>query len=221
MKLANLKMALYMLLPLGILSLSALNLSAAENSRTWNFQVLLDDKPIGTHQFQLRPRADGSLQVSSQARFQVRFLGFTAYGYQHDSQEYWRGNCLSKLTTTTNDNGKQLSVRGQRDSDGFTLQTQAERHDYPACIRSFAYWNLDYLRSPQLLNTQTGELIKVQLQALGRENIPVEDGETVSALRYRLSGPDLQIDLWYSDQQRWLALESVLENNRRLRYRLQ
>jgi len=46
-------------------------------------------------------------------------------------------------------------------------------------------------------------------------------GEPVAAYRYRLSGEDLKIDLWYSPDNHWLALESTLEGGRKLRYRMQ
>ena len=87
------------------------------------------------------------------------------------------------------------------------------------CLRSFAYWNLAYMKSPQLLNSQTGELVTTRLQPMGTETITAS-GQSLPAQRYRLTGKDIQVDLWYSPQNRWLGLES-LKDGRRIRYVLQ
>ena len=43
-------------------------------------------------------------------------------------------------------------------------------------------------------------------------------GLDTPAKRYRLSGEDLQIDVWYSLDDEWLALESPAKGGRTLRY---
>jgi hypothetical protein len=40
----------------------------------------------------------------------------------------------------------------------------------------------------------------------------------VHAQRYHLHGPEMEIDLWYSAQGDWLALESLTRKGRRVRY---
>ncbi len=198
-------------------AMATLPAQAAERDN-WRFQVLLDGKPIGQHSFSLVSN-NGTTQMKSNANFAVKILGFTAYSYQHNNTESWQGNCLSRIQASTNDNGEKLIVEGTQQNNGFTVKTIASNATLPACLKSFAYWNLSHLQSPQLLNSQTGELIPVRLQAMGNDNIMVGDKFT-AAKRYRLTGKDLQIDLWYSMQNRWVGLES-LADGKRIRYVLQ
>ncbi|MEZ5534268.1 MAG: DUF6134 family protein [Thiolinea sp.] len=193
--------------------------TAMARTESWQFRVFLDDKPIGSHQFTVIDQG-GRIQVSGNARFNVSFLGFNAYSYQHSNREEWQGQCLSRINASTNDNGDSLSVSGRSGQNGFQVRSGESTETYPACVKSFAYWRLPFMRSPQLLNAQTGELTAVSLRNTGTEKITVA-GTEVNAQRYRLTGKDLQINLWYSPAGRWLGLESVLEGGKRLRYELQ
>ena len=110
-------------------------------------------------------------------------------------------------------------VNGSRKNNGFMVKTAADNMILPPCLKSFAYWNLSHLQAPQLLNSQTGKLVKVRLQAIGNDNI-LAGGKFTAAKRYRLTGKDLQIDLWYNAQKRWIGLESFTDG-KRIRYVLQ
>ena len=88
------------------------------------------------------------------------------------------------------------------------------------CVKTFAYWNPDILDEPELLNSQTGELLQVDIEPVANETVTVR-GEQVPARRYRLLAKNMELDIWYSqDQGRWLALESTVKGGRKLRYEL-
>jgi hypothetical protein len=180
--------------------------AAAPEARVWDFRVYLDDTAIGTHRFTLRQQGE-ERELSSEARFDVKLLFFTAYRYAHQASERWRGDCLTALNSRTDDNGTPFSVA----KEGAALQ---------GCVMSFAYWNPQILRQSRLLNAQTGEHETVAISALGDESIAVR-GAQVPARRYRISGPKNPIELWYSANGDWLALASTLEGGRRLQYRLE
>jgi hypothetical protein len=84
---------------------------------------------------------------------------------------------------------------------------------------TFAYWNRDFLEQPRLLNPQTGDYVDVEVERLGAETISVR-GEEVYASVYRLTAKDTQLTLWYSTDDEWLALESVVQDGRIIRYEL-
>jgi hypothetical protein len=46
-------------------------------------------------------------------------------------------------------------------------------------------------------------------------------GQKINARRYHVDAGKFQIELWYADGERWVALDSVLDNGHRLRYRLE
>lgn len=187
-------------------------------NQTWDFRVFLDQKEIGTHRFELIDR-DGERELISNARMAVKLLFVTAYTYEHRDIEHWNGDCLSKLSSTTDDNGHKHRVDVQR-RDGQTLvQTLEGTQRLGQCVLTFAYWNPAMLQQTELLNSQDGKNVKVKITDAGADAIDVR-GVKTPARRYELRSEKLSIDLWYSDKQEWLALESKTERGQKLIYKL-
>jgi hypothetical protein len=186
--------------------------------RAWNFRVFLDDAEIGYHRFTLR-QGTRERELTSEARFDVKFLFFSAYRYQHEATERWRGDCLAGVAARTNDNGELYRVEAAHDGERFLVETQAGRDELAGCVMTFAYWNPRMLRQTRLLNVQTGEYTNVTVTPAGEELILVR-GQPTSARRYALRGEKIAIDLWYSADGDWLALESTTAGGRRVRYQI-
>lgn len=194
------------------------SLQAMAQPRVWDFQVFLDDDPIGYHRFTLDEERDGQ-GMKIEARFEVKVLFVTAYRYTHEASELWRGSCLAKLDARTNDDGTRLVTEAVADARRLTVSTARGSASVEGCVMSFAYWNPEILRQSHLLNVQTGEYQAVRIADMGDERIAVR-GAPVMAKHYRITGPKNPIDLWYSTQSDWLALESTVSGGRRLRYRI-
>jgi len=189
----------------------------APPEREWNFRVLLDDREVGWHRYVVRGDGD-STEVDSQAQFDVRFLLVNAYRYRHQARERWRGACLDELESRTETNGTIEEVAAVASGDVLAVAGPAGAARLPGCVMSFAYWDPRILNARRLLNSQTGALLPVRVEARGTEQIAVGD-RRVPATRHRLSAPGLQIDLWYADD-RWIALEAPTPGGRVLRYEL-
>lgn len=200
-----------------VLAALCIALPAAAEVRTWNFRVLLDERPIGSHKFTLRASGTQS-ELRSEARFDVRLLFVNAYRYRHEARERWAGNCLQSLTARTETNDEQLAVNAFARDGRFIVERASASEVHDGCVMSFAYWNPQLLKANRLLNSQTGEVVPVSVTALGEQTRPVRDAPIV-ARRYRLEAPGLQIDLWYVDD-RWVGLEAPATGGRRLRYEL-
>lgn len=188
------------------------------DGRNWNFRVMLDGSEVGYHRFEL---IDGGAtrELTSEAAFDVRFLFFNAFRYRHVTTERWDGQCLSEIRSETDSNGKSLALQGERTADGFVVATKDDEEKLPGCVMTFAYWNPQFLEQPRLLNPQTGEYLDVDVQPLETEPLTVR-GEDVLAQPYRLVAKDMELTIWYSQDDRWLALESVVKGGRVLRYEL-
>jgi len=199
---------------------NAVYASAANGSndinKKWNFKVYLDDKEIGFHNFSMVHKEQHQ-EIYSSARFDVKFLFINAYSYKHDNVELWHGKCLNSINAVTDDNGDLYKVSGKADDDAFVVNTSEKQNKYLPCIKTFAYWDPEFLKETTLLNSQTGQMIKVDSEFIGNETLR-HNGEEVVARHYRLHGKDLQIDLWYSVDDHWLALESLTESGRVVRY---
>lgn len=183
----------------------------------YHFRVLLDGKPIGHHRFQFEERP-GGYRLVSEADYQVDFLFFTAYEYEHRSEERWRDGCLVRIDSRTDDNGETWRIQGEGTDSGYSLKVNGEAGEVARdCLRTFAYWRPSLLEAEALLNSQNGELESVTLSEAVSRPLPWDGGG--EATRYRLETAQRPIELWYGDDGRWLALRSELENGRILTYR--
>ncbi|MEJ1128430.1 DUF6134 family protein [Variovorax sp. CCNWLW225] len=192
--------------------------AAAAPAGDSTFSVFLDDKPIGEHRFSIGGTEEAR-SVVSEASFTVKLLGLTVYRYRHRAVEKWRGDCLSELTATTDDDGKASRVRTEAEGDGLAVVTDAGRQALKGCVMSFAYWNPAIQRQPRLLNAQTGRSENVQVSRAGGGTVEVR-GRQVAATRWRIDGPAQPIDVWYSAQGEWVGLDSMVDGGRKLVYRL-
>ena len=186
--------------------------------REWVFTALLDGKPIGEHRFSVKAQGDDR-QLTSEARFDVKFFGFTAYRYRHQATEHWRGDCLDRITASTDDNGKPFTVKGERSGDALQVKANVGAESLPGCVMSFAYWNPAILKQTKLLNAQTGKLEPVRIARGGTTPVAVR-GKTVQAVAWQITGPDSPIDVLLSPEGEWIGLDSTVSGNRRLTYRL-
>lgn len=201
-----------------LLSLGLASLPAQADVRDWNFRVLLNDREIGTHRFTLTAEGEQREVITSQAQFNVRILFFDAYSYRHEAREVWSGGCLRSLNATTVTNGRLENVKAETLESGMVVDRERTREEHQGCVMSFAYWNPAILATRQLLNSQTGKLLPVNVLRRGAESVRVR-GQNVLADRYRIDGPELHIDLWYAGQE-WVALEAPAAGGRQLRYEL-
>ncbi len=188
----------------------------ARTSEDLQYNVFLDGDKIGSHRVIIKPEASSKI-VEVEANFQVKFLFFNAYEYQHSAREEWNDNCLSKISTSTDDNGSQLFVDGQRQSDAFRIETPKGIATVNGCVKSFAYWDPQLLQASHLLNTQTGEYVAVKTLMLNEEEISLGNSK-VKARHYQIISDQFVIDLWYSADKDWLALSTTTENGANLRY---
>lgn len=194
---------------------------SGENSELigrWDFDVYLNDKKVGKHYFEVT-EIDGMRRVESEADFTYKILFIPAYSYEHRNSERWADNCLVRFEAKTNANGKRIQARGELDGDAFRVAGKDGLVDLPECVMTFAYWNPSFLEQEQLLNPQSGEYLDVEVEKLEPATLTVR-GETVAANRYRVVADKMDLTVWYSSDNTWLALESVARGGKIIRYEL-
>ena len=212
------KLALVAALILGTVSV-AVHAADDASTRVYAFKAFLDDKPIGEHRFTVATQG-GNRAVTSEADFAVKFIGITAYHYHHHADEQWAGECLSGLTSRTDDDGKAASVKLVKAGDANEITTNAGTISEPGCLMTYAYWNPAMREQKRLLNPQTGRVDSVRVEKVGSGEIPVA-GREVAATDWRITGGESPIDIWISQQGDWIGLDSMVSNGRhKLSYRL-
>ena len=210
------------LLMIGLFSLVLTTTAPAQQHENavanWDFDVYLDDKKVGKHSFTVS-EAEGIKQVQSEASFNVKILFISAYRYEHSAAERWLENCLVEFDASTNANGKRVEISGEQTSAGFLVERGESPTELPECVMTFAYWNAEFLEQPRLLNPQTGEYVDVHVEEVGHELLQVR-GQPVAATRFSLTAHEVDLTLWYSSDNEWLALESVAKGGQIIRYEL-
>jgi hypothetical protein len=201
-----------------ILLATGTSIAASEPSATWDFDVLLNGKQIGSHRFQVL-REGEQTSLLSEASFKVTLLSVPVYHYRHTSRETFRNDCLQQMEANTDENGSHEQVHGAVGDSAFVVTAQAGDVRLPACVMTFDYWNPRILQQSHLLNPQTGMYTPVVIAHLGSENLMVE-GKSEQADTYLLTAETLKIKLWYSPERRWLALESTTPDGKLMRYQL-
>lgn len=184
------------------------------------FEVLLDDKPIGSHSFIIRD--DGQQRiVETRASFDVNFLFVPVFSYRHSNTEIWQNGCLERISSTTDSNGELYEVGLQRDAEGYKVTTgTGDANHGVECLMSFAYWDKRFLEQDRLINTQTGEVVPVRVQPLGESLLEIA-GREIATEGYRVLSETEGVDIkvFYDDATgRWVSLETLLEGGRTMRY---
>jgi hypothetical protein len=188
-------------------------------SQTYDFKVFLGEDEIGHQRFDVSLEGERT-QVKVDAHFTVKFLYITVYTYRHTNIETWEGTCLREIRAETDDNGESFFVNGIFRDGQLQVQTQAGNWIGEGCIKTFAYWNPEWITGERLLNSQTGEHQPASILVVGEETIPVQGVPTRTTHR-RIVTDKFTIDLWYTLSGRWVALHSTTKKGDTLRYTLQ
>lgn len=197
----------------GLLLLPGLHEAVAATERNaWRFKVFYDGKDIGEQRFRIS-RSGEKEQVDIEAAFKVSFLGIDVYRYEHQNREVWSSGCLESMQARTDDGGERLAVDAAKTPAGLKALSQGREALLPGCVMSFAYWNPEFLKQQRLLNSQTGEYQPVSIRAVGSEAVKIGQRQ-LNAVRYKLKGKEIDMDLWYADNREWVRLESDLKGSR-------
>ena len=169
-----------------------------------DFQVLRQGKPFGRHKLTFDRSSDGQLTVTSDVDLDVKVGPISFYKYRLDSTEVWRDGTLIALDGRANNDGRKGRVTAR--ADGELIEVEGTKFDgeVPATIIPSSHWNILQVYGERMLSTETGEIIDIDVENLGRSVVNVGD-TSLEATHYRLKS-DITVDLWYDDQSRWVKL---------------
>jgi hypothetical protein len=134
--------------------------------------------------------------------------------------EEWESTCLREIRSSTDDDGDSYFVNGTFENGQLQVQTKTGNWSSNNCVKTFAYWNPEWITGERLLNSQTGELLTVSIRSMGEETISVKGVPTQTSHR-QIVADEFTIDLWYTEDGRWVALQSTTKKGEPLRYVLQ
>jgi hypothetical protein len=162
------------------------------------FEVALDNKPIGEHSLTFNRADDGALEIGIAIDLAVKFGPFTVFDYTHRNASLWQDGVLQRMRSQTDDNGDQHDVAIDLTTDRLEITNNGTPvSGAPRAMLPTTYWMASTVAQDRLINSQTGEILEVDIEEAGRETVPGPTG-LIEATRYRMTG-DLEIELWYDD----------------------
>ena len=202
-----------------VLSICLLIAAPLLHAQEWAFNVYLDKSKIGTHTFNFNDN-----RLVSKAKFNVKVLFIEAYSYDHTSKEQWQNDCLTNIEVNTIEDKITTNVKGKKVASGFEISDGKTSQTLPECVMTFAYWNPKILDQSKLLNPQNAEYLDTTFTKLGAAKIDVK-GKPTETTHYKLSGAlknvkKLNIELWYNQNNEWVALKSVTPEGYNIIYKL-
>ena len=202
-----------------ILCIGLLAVTPLLHAQQWAFNVYLDKSKIGSHTFTFNDNT-----LVSRAKFNVKVLFIEAYKYDHTSKEQWQNDCLTNIDVNTIEDKITTNVKGKKVTSGFEISDGKASQTLPECVMTFAYWNPKILDQSKLLNPQNAEYLDTTFTKLGTAKIDVK-GKPTETTHYKLSGAlngvkKLNIELWYNQNNDWVALKSVTPEGYNIIYKL-
>lgn len=169
---------------------------------TLSFRVERGSDPIGTHTVSFEREGD-KLHVAIDIELAVSFGPITLFRYEHHNRETWRDGKLVAIETRTNDNGTEYEVSGKATEKGLEVTSSANgTFVAPADIIPTSYWNPATVEQSELLDTQKGRILKVEVKPAAEREAEV-NGKDIPVREYEMTG-DLKLKLWYSPEMEWL-----------------
>ncbi len=181
------------------------------------FDVLRKGKPFGKHIVSFEKENSGELKVTTDVDLKAKVGPFTAFQYRLDSTETWLDGKLVALSGRTNDDGNKSSVSASLDGADLRVNGTAFQGVVGSGIVPSSHWNMNQVRSSEMLSTEDGSVLEMEIIPKGKETLTI-NGQQVVANRYLLDS-DIDIDLWYDDEGRWLRL-TFEARNQTIEYRL-
>ena len=162
--------------------------AAEQGAKDLNFQVLRDGAPMGRHDITFE-RVGEELHVKVAIDLEVTFAFLTLFRYSHRNHEIWKDGRLLAIETETDDDGEAHWVRGRAEGDAFAVESSSGFFQLPADVIPTSYWHPDTVKQSQLLDSQHGRLLDLEMR-------PVVGASLPDAQRFAVTG-DLDLDLWY------------------------
>lgn len=187
-----------------VLTAWAIVSAGAAHALETQFLIKRKDKVIGYHRV-VAATADDGVAVSTEIAMSVKLGPIPLFRYSHANDERWRDGALLHAASRTDNNGDKSFFRAARVGDALHVKSSAFVGAARQGLVPSSWWNKAVLDADQLISTQTGEIIDITVEHLGRSAAP----SGLMAEHYRIVG-SVELDIWY-DGHRWVGSRFVID----------
>jgi hypothetical protein len=202
-----------LLLPLWTTSARAQTSQARVEERV--FRIKIEDREAGRYSQKITTYPDGTTDLDSRGDVKLSVLGIT-FQYAYRGNERWKDNRLLYLASASNENNKTHQLMVTSEGDRLKVKEGGKERLLAGDAWSTSYWTLPpadrRLRPVLLVDSDSGEEHRVQLQVVGKQNLQVGT-RAVACTHYRVTGT-LQVDLWFDEKDRLVRREMTRKSRR-------
>ena len=183
------------------------------------FNVIRKGTQIGTHQIRFE-ETDGALAVTSELDLAVKVAFITAYRYRQIGRDEWQGDVLQRTRIETHDDGKDTVVVAEARDGQLAVEGLTGSYTTPlGAMTDLSFWNEAITRGQRVIDSQTAELINIEVEPGVREQIELR-GKTTEARRFAMAATKGRSGtVWYDDAGN-LVKAIVLTRGETLNYEL-
>jgi hypothetical protein len=171
-----------------------------------SFAIFRDGDEIGRHDVRFAATADG-LEVETTIDIAVKVAFLTAFRFEQQARDLWRGGLLVESHVSTDDNGTRSETLLRARGDNLSVEGGVDNrvlHVPLGTMTDIAFWNLDIVRQRALVDLQRAKLLGLAAHAGGAETIEVGGGH-ITAQRYTIDAESGRNgDIWFDDAGNWV-----------------
>lgn len=201
---------------LAALCLSTAATAAPSDAGRLVFDVTRNGQPFGQHSITVSGAGD-SLRAESRVALRASAGPITVFRLEQTCSETWSDGVLAGLNCSTLKDGRRIQVRGVSQNGRLRVTGAEGETSFPLGAFPTSWWTRPPAGTTILVDTQTGDPMRVRVTNMGRETIEVE-GQRIQADRVRVQGT-LTVDLWYDASGRWVGCQFTARGQR-VEYRL-
>jgi len=139
--------------------------------------------------------AGADLIVTVNLRIRVKLLFITVHSLVANRRETWREGRFVSYRSDTVENNRPTNVSAHEEGGKFVIDGPAGRVAGDGPVFPTNPWNPDIVNATQVMETATGELLRVAVAPAGEDEVAVA-GTAVAARKYVMSG-DMSRELWF------------------------
>lgn len=160
----------------------------------FDYTVLRDGEPIGTHQVTVTPEGRG-VKVEEKTDVEVTLGPLSLYRMEHLRHEIWRDGELERMTAHTNKNGEIYDIEITREPAGYKRVVNGRTDRFAPSVRLLTLWHEDLFKYSSFLSPMEDKTYRISVDFVGAEKVELID-RSIDAFVYRLSG-DTNREIWY------------------------
>lgn len=197
-----------------LICLLASSVHAQYKSEYRVFQIKVENTEAGTYTQTITTYGEGTTDVIGKSDLKLKVLGIT-YQQAYRGNERWKENKLLHLASASNDNGNTHTLQVSAQGNRLLVKANGKERTANAEAWSSSYWTLppeDRRNRPMyILDADSGVETQVTWQNLGKTSLIV-GGQRINCTHYRLSGNQLQAELWYDENDRLVKRVGTRKN---------